>query len=73
MQECGFKLFHQPDGVPFRGMVATNLEELDFKPAFHVFCEDARTQNLGKFIEDGLPKFKDQSKEMGGSGEQVQV
>lgn len=52
--------------------MATNLEDLDFQPAFHVFCDDAAMHTLRKFSSDGLPKYRDQSKEMGGTGEQVQ-
>lgn len=66
-------MFHEPDGIGFRGMVATSIDGFTFQPSNHVFCDDAASAALQRFSGDGLPKFRGLPKEFGGSGEQVKV
>ena len=72
LQGCGFRLYNQLDGVPFRGMPASNLD-MSFEPSMHVFCQDANASALKHFESDGLPKYKDLPKENGGSGGTLQL
>ena len=54
-------------------MPASNIEGLAFQPTLHGFCSDASEETLEHFSGDGLPKWKDCPKELGGSGEQMQL
>ena len=72
LQGCGFRLYNQLDGVPFRGMPASNLD-MSFEPSMHVFCQDANAFALKPFGSDRLPKYKDLPKEGGGSGDMLQL
>ncbi|MBM4259426.1 MAG: GFA family protein [Deltaproteobacteria bacterium] len=63
---CGGHVFtdHPPMGLV--DVYASVLPDLPFKPALHVFYGDTVLR-----IKDGLPKWKDVPKEMGGSGESL--
>ena len=62
-KKCGGHLF--TDHPPFKmiDVYAAMLPELKFKPGVHIFYGEKAVA-----IKDGLPKFKDAPKEMGGSG-----
>ena len=45
---------------------AALIKGLEFKPAFHVHYQETVHK-----MKDGLPKFKDMPKEVGGSGEEL--
>eukprot|EP00891_Asterochloris_glomerata_P001524 jgi/Astpho2/1524/Aster-x1010 len=41
----------------------------DFKPHFHIFCDStALSRTAASSFKDGLPKYAETPKEMGGSG-----
>lgn len=63
---CGGHVFtdHPPMGL--FDVYASVLPDLPFKPALHVFYGDTVLR-----IKDGLPKWKDVPKEMGGSGQSL--
>lgn len=77
-KKCGVPVYQGPNGVPFFGTfpgrykafsVGFPKEKLpeSWQPKFHLNCENAIL--LTAYAKDGLPKFKDTPKEMGGSGE----
>jgi hypothetical protein len=63
---CGGHIFtdHPPMGLV--DVYASVLPDLPFKPALHVFYGDTVLH-----IKDGVPKWKDVPKEMGGSGQSL--
>jgi hypothetical protein len=62
-KKCGGHLF--TDHPPFKmvDVYAAMLPKLKFKPGVHIFYGEKAVA-----IKDGLPKFQDAPKEMGGSG-----
>jgi hypothetical protein len=64
--KCGGHLmtFHPPFGLI--DVYAATIPSLDFKPGVHVNYAETVLP-----LRDGLPKFKDFPKEMGGSGEML--
>jgi len=62
-KKCGGHLF--TDHPPFKmiDVYAAMLPQMKFKPGIHIFYGEKMLS-----IKDGLPKFKDAPKEMGGSG-----
>ena len=63
---CGGHLFTDHPGMKLVDVYAVILPELAFKPALHVNYPEGVLP-----IKDGLPKFRDFPKEVGGSGETV--
>jgi hypothetical protein len=63
---CGGHLFTEHPGMKLVDIYASNLPELDFQPAIHVNYAESVLP-----MKDGLPKFRDFPKEVGGSGETV--
>jgi len=63
---CGGHLFTEHPGWKLVDIYAAVIPELSFKPAVHVNYQETVLP-----IKDGLPKFKDVPKEMGGSGETI--
>ena len=61
---CGGHLFTEHPGMGLTDVYAAMLPGLDFKPVFHVNYAETVLP-----VRDGLPKFKDFPKEVGGSGE----
>jgi hypothetical protein len=60
---CGGHLFTEHPGFGLIDVYAATIPSFRFSPGLHV--------NYGEsvlHIHDGLPKFKDMPKEMGGSG-----
>jgi hypothetical protein len=62
--KCGGHLYAEHPGMGLTDVFAALLPTLDFKPVFHVNYVEAVLP-----IRDGLPKFKDFPKEVGGSGD----
>ena len=62
--QCGGHLFTEHPGMGLTDVYAALLPDLAFKPAFHVNYAETVLP-----MRDGLPKFKDFPKEVGGSGE----
>lgn len=62
--ECGGHLYTEHPGMGLTDVYAALLPALPFKPAFHVNYAETVLP-----MKDGLPKFKDFPKEVGGSGE----
>jgi hypothetical protein len=64
--KCADNIFtdHPPMGL--YDVYASVLPDLPFKPALHVFYGDTVLH-----IHDGVPKWKDMPKEMGGSGQSL--
>lgn len=62
--ECGGHLFTEHPRMGLTDVYAALLPRLAFKPAFHVNYAETVLP-----MRDGLPKFKDFPKEVGGSGE----
>ena len=62
-KKCGGHLF--TDHPPFKmvDVYAAMLPKMPFKPGMHIFYGEKMVS-----IKDGLPKFQDAPKEMGGSG-----
>jgi hypothetical protein len=65
-KSCGGHLFTDHPGMKLVDVYAAILPELTFTPALHVNY----TQSVLP-MKDGLPKFRDFPKEVGGSGETV--
>jgi hypothetical protein len=65
-RNCGGHLFTQHPGMKLVDVYAAILPDLAFKPALHVNYPEAVLP-----MKDGLPKFRDFPKEVGGSGETV--
>lgn len=63
-KSCGGHLFSEHPGMGMTDVYAAILPELAFKPAFHVHYAESVLP-----LHDGLPKFRDMPKEVGGSGE----
>lgn len=63
-KNCGGHLFTEHPGMGLTDVYAAMLPGLDFKPAFHVHYAESVLA-----VRDGLPKFKDMPKEVGGTGE----
>jgi hypothetical protein len=61
---CGGHLFTEHPGMGLTDVYAALLPTLEFKPSFHVNYAESVLP-----LRDGLPKFKDFPKEVGGSGE----
>jgi len=57
-------LFTEHPGMGLTDVYAAVLPGLEFKPAFHVHYAESVLP-----VRDGLPKFKNMPKEVGGSGE----
>ena len=62
-KQCGGHLFTEHPTMGLIDVYAATLPELRFEPALHVNYPDTVLR-----IQDGKPKMKDMSKEMGGSG-----
>ena len=65
-KSCGGHLFTDHPGMKLVDVYAAILPELTFTPALHVNYTEAVLP-----MKDGLPKFRDFPKEVGGSGETV--
>lgn len=65
---------HSPDGdkPTFTGFQATSIEGLKHEAQLHCFCQDGSKEQLLPFQNDGLPKWLDASKEMGGTGKEYE-
>ena len=63
---CGGHLFTDHPGMKLVDIYAANLPSLAFKPVFHVNYAETVLP-----MKDGLPKFRDFPKEVGGSGETI--
>jgi hypothetical protein len=63
-KKCGGHVRSVHPDLGFTDVYASLLPSLTFKPALHVFYGERMIA-----MKDGLPKFKDVPKEMGGSGE----
>lgn len=63
---CGGHIMTNHPGMKMIDVYAAILPALEFKPALHVFYGEKMVS-----VKDGLPKFKDAPKEMGGSGEML--
>jgi len=62
-KSCGGHLFTEHPGWGLTDVYAAAIPEFRFEPAVHVNYQETVLP-----IQDGLPKFKDVPKEMGGSG-----
>ncbi|MDX1296977.1 MAG: GFA family protein [Pseudomonas sp.] len=62
-QRCGGHLFTEHPGMDLIDVYAALLPQLPFSPELHVHYQEAMLR-----ITDGLPKWQDVPKEMGGSG-----
>lgn len=60
---CGGHLFNQHPTWGVVDVYAATIPDLAFQPALHVNYQETKLR-----LKDGLPKFKDMPKEMGGSG-----
>ena len=63
---CGGHLFTEHPGMKLVDIYAANLPGLEFKPALHVNYVESVLQ-----MKDGLPKFRNFPKDVGGTGETV--
>ena len=63
---CGGHLFTEHPGMKLVDIYAANLPGLEFKPALHVNYVESVLP-----MKDGLPKFRNFPKEVGGTGETV--
>jgi len=61
---CGGHLFTEHPGMGLVDVYAAVLPTLPFAPAFHIHYGEAKLR-----VRDGLPKFKDMPREVGGTGE----
>ena len=61
---CGGHLMTDHPGMKLVDVYAVLLEDFDYKPTLHVNYESKIVS-----VPDGLPKFRDMPKEVGGSGE----
>ena len=61
--------YNQPEKVGMYVSSANIFPKMPFKPTCHASCESCGDPALLAAIHDGLPKFKDLPKEMGGSGD----
>jgi hypothetical protein len=62
--KCGGHLFTEHPGMGLTDVYAALLPKMPFKPAIHVNYTETVLP-----MRDGLPKFKDFPKEVGGTGE----
>ena len=60
---CGGHLFTDHPGMGLIDVYAAVIPDLEFLPGVHVHYQESVLR-----IKDGLPKFKDVPKELGGSG-----
>jgi hypothetical protein len=65
-KSCGGHLYTVHPGWGVTDVYAATIQGFDFRPAVHVNYQETVLR-----MPDGLPKFKDMPKEMGGSGEMV--
>jgi len=65
-KNCGGHLFSEHPGLGLTDVYAATIPQFSFRPSVHVNYQEATLH-----IRDGLPKFKNMPKEMGGSGESV--
>jgi hypothetical protein len=63
-RQCGGHLFSDHPGMGLVDVYAAVLPTLAFVPAFHIHYGETQLR-----MRDGLPKFKDMPKEVGGTGE----
>jgi len=63
-KDCGGHLFTEHPGMGLTDIYAATLPGLKFTPVFHVHYAESVLP-----LRDGLPKFKNMPKEVGGSGE----
>jgi hypothetical protein len=63
---CGGHIFTEHPGWGVTDVYAAAIPELPFKPVVHVNYQETVLP-----MRDGMPKFKDYPKEMGGSGEMI--
>ena len=59
-QDCGFRLWNQHEGYAYKSFPAINLDDFKHEPQAHVYCMDAKPEDLLRFKDDGLSKFSDQ-------------
>lgn len=62
--KCGGHILTDHPGMKLTDVYAAIIPDFQFNPALHVHYQETVLQ-----IKDGLPKFKDLPKEIGGSGE----
>ncbi|WP_447903283.1 GFA family protein [Pseudomonas serbica] len=62
-KSCGGHLFTDHPGMGLIDVYAAVIPDLEFLPGVHVHYQESVLR-----IKDGLPKFKDVPKELGGSG-----
>jgi hypothetical protein len=65
-KSCGGHIFTEHPGWGVTDVYAAAIPELPFKPVVHVNYQETVLP-----MRDGMPKFKDYPKEMGGSGEMI--
>ena len=63
---CGGHLFTEHPGMGLIDVYAAVIPDLEYSPGVHVHYQESVLR-----IKDGLPKFKDVPKELGGSGVSV--
>jgi hypothetical protein len=63
-KQCGGHLFTDHPGMGLVDVYAAVLPKLPFVPAFHIHYSETKLR-----MRDGLPKFKDMPKEVGGTGD----
>ncbi|MNP43886.1 Glutathione-dependent formaldehyde-activating enzyme [compost metagenome] len=63
---CGGHLFTEHPGMGLIDVYAAVIPDLEYSPGVHVHYQESVLP-----IKDGLPKFKDVPKELGGSGVSV--
>ena len=61
---CGGHLFTEHPGMGLVDVYAATIPDMQFDPAFHINYAETVLP-----MRDGLPKFRDLPKEVGGSGE----
>jgi hypothetical protein len=61
---CGGHLFTEHPGVGLVDVYAATIAEMEFRPVLHLHYAETVLP-----MRDGLPKFRDTPKEVGGSGE----
>lgn len=63
-KNCGGHLLTEHPGMNLTDIYAAIIPDFQFNPTLHVYYQEAVLK-----IKDGLPKFKDLPKEIGGSGD----
>ncbi len=65
-KSCGGHILTEHPGMGLIDVYAAVIPDFPFQPGVHVHYQETALR-----IQDGLPKLKDVSKEMGGSGESL--